>query len=259
MSDYRPPPLGENISDVADLRAKVRQQIRVACKQGEPILLFSDPPFVTRPPIMFVLRSSIAVFLIGFSAMITMVFSLDAGFLVAAVAALVWGVRWLVFFWYVAPARRRLSECQVLPAVVVQAFLGGFRPPEGDTNTRPFTGIVVFSFDESMTISRLRNLADVCLEAKTGPDDGPMSDLKRLLIAGDTSFVHATFRLPDAIAGNDRTHATPIFFDRDNDLADGYLSTNAQLILAHPRRPDHVCPVPLAFWESQRSRELLNG
>ena len=259
VSDYQPPPLNENITDLVDLRAKVRERVGVACKKGEPILLFSDPPFVTQPPIMWALRCSLAVYLLGFAAVITVLFSLDWGVVVAALAILAWGAKWFLHLVYIAPARRRLGECQVLPAVVVQAFLGGFRPPEGNSNARPFTGVVVFSFDESVTIPQLRSQADMCLAAKTGTDVGPMADIRSLLLTGDTNFVHETCRLPDAIAGNDCTYVTPILFDRENDLADGHLSTKAQLILAHPQRPDHVCAVPLAFWNSQRSRELLDG
>jgi len=132
-------------------------------------------------------------------------------------------------------------------------------PPDEDPGTPRFTGVVVFSFDESVTIARLRSLGKQCFAAKTGPDDGPLAALKRMLLVGDSAFVHGTFRLPLSLAGNDRTYATPIMFHRDNDLADGYLSTAAQLILAHPRAPEHVCPVPRSLWDSLRSRELLSG
>ncbi len=258
MSDYRPAPLDENIADLDQLRKRVHERVRAACRQAGPFDLFTDPPFASLPAMMFVLRCDLAVMLLWAAALLALLFSPLIALVLAALGVVAFVLRWVVHFWRVAPVRRRLAECRVLPAVVVQAYDGGWLPPDEDPGKPLFTGVVVFSFDESTTIARLRSLGKQCFAAKTGPDDGPMAALKRLLLTGDHEFVHDTFRLPAAVAGNDVTYATPIMFHRDNDLAEGHLSTAAQLILAHPRVPQHVCPVPLAFWDSQRSRGLLN-
>ncbi len=43
-----------------------------------------------------------------------------------------------------------MQECVVRPAVVVQCYPGGFKPPAEDPDNKLFTGIVVFSFDLSI-------------------------------------------------------------------------------------------------------------
>lgn len=259
MSDYRPPPLGDDIDDLRDLCAKVQQRYDTAIRAEDPLILLTDPPFVTMAPAMFVLRCDLATMALGVAGVVALFFWTVPGFVLLALAALAWLVRWLVYFTVVAPARRRVAQCRVVPAAVVQAFLGGFEAPEDIEEARPFTGVVVFDLDQSKTVQELGALARTCLAAKSGPDDGPLVELKRLLIAGDTSFEHETFHLFEAVAGNDQTHATQIMFNRKNDLHGGYLSTKVQLILAHPKHPGHVCPVPLALFESDRSMELLRG
>ena len=115
----------------------------------------------------------------------------------------------------------------------------------------------MFSFDETVTVSRLQELAWACFDKKRGSDEPPYGALKELLLTGDDEFVHRTFRLPRELAGNDVTYATPCLFVRERDLADGYLSTAAQLILAHPKHPEHICAVPLALWRGDNAVELL--
>lgn len=245
----------EQLHPVEDVHARceqIRRGLLEAYGREDPVLLLTDPPFVTKGSIAFVLRCELIGMLLPVLALIALFVWLPAALVLGALAALAWILRWTVHLAVVVSARRRLRECRVLPAVVVQAFDGGFLPPEGDANTRPFTGVVVFSFDEAVGIAALREVGPLCFAAKSGPDAGPMAAVKRLLLQGDVEFVHVSARLPAEIAGNERTFASPILFVRENDLPDGHLSTLAQPILAHPERPEHVCPVPLRFWAEHR-------
>lgn len=230
--------------DLNGLIQRVQERFNDACREEEPLLLLSDPPFVTHGALVFTLRSFLAGIVLAVVAVVMLFVWEPAGLALGAVALLAFLASLVVKLFVVAPARRRLRACRVRPAVVVQAFDGAFLPPTGDRNVRPFTGVWVFSFDPSVTVPQLQDLARQCFAHKRGPDDGAYGPLKRLLLTGDTDFVHQTFRLPRELAGNDQTFATPCLWVRDRDLVDGYLSTHVQLVLAHPDRPEHICAVP---------------
>lgn len=249
----------EHYRDLDELIDRVQERFDAATRQVEPLLLLSDPPFVGRGPLVLTLRCFLAGVVLAVAAVVMLFVWEPAGLVLGAAAVLVFVAGLLVRWFVVAPARRRLRGCRVRPAVVVQAFDGGFEPPDGERNVRPFTGIWVFSFDPKVTVSQLRTLAGQCYSHKSGPDGGRFGELKRLLLTGDTEFVHETFRLPREMAGNDQTFATPCLWIRERDLADGYLSTYVQLILAHPDRPQHICAVPHALWKGGNAMALLGA
>ena len=243
---------------VNELCESTRQDLVAALKDDTPFELFTDPPFASHRAMLFVLYCELAYLGLGVVAVITSFFSWVAALVIAAVVVLAWVLKFVVNLVKILPSRRGLRECVVRPAVVVQAYPGGFVPPDEDPDTPRFTGIVVFSYDESVTGEQLLGLAGVCFEAKNGPDDGPLAELKQLLLFGDTEWDHRTFRMPKEALGNDRTYATTILFDRDNDLLEGYLSNTVQLIFAHPDHPEHVAAVPKRFQDEARVNALLN-
>lgn len=248
----------EHYRGLDELIDRVQERFDAAVRTVEPLLLLSDPPFVTRGPLMFTLRCFLAGVVLAVAAVVMLFVWEPAGLVLGAAALLAFVARLIVKWFVVAPARRRLRACRVRPAVVVQAFNGGFEPPDGERNVRPFTGIWVFSFDPAVAAAQLQELAQQCFAHKRDPDGGPFDELKRLLLTGDTEFVHRTYRLPREMAGNDRTFATPCLWVRERDLADGYLSTHVQLILAHPEHPQHICAVPHSLWKGGNAREVLD-
>lgn len=259
MSGYQVSPLGDDIVDLADLCRQVQARVHTALETEEPVLLLSDPPFVSQESSAFALRCQLWGIASAVLAGIAVFVYWPAGLVIGGICILLWVAFWFTQLTKVGPARRKLRACRVLPAVVVQAFDGGYRPPDGDANSRPFTGVVVFRFEEPDGAPSLGELAGAVFDAKTGPTGGPLGDLKRLLVTGDTAFEHETVRLPRGLAGSEQTYATPCLWVRDNDLRNGYLSTKLVLILAHPDHPEHVTAVPLVFWQGRRSFELLGA
>ena len=101
------------------------------------------------------MKCNLAIVVLAAAAISTLLFSWKAATLIATMCLLVVAWRFAVNNCYYLLDCRRLKECVVRPAVVVQCYPGGFKPPAEDPENQLFTGIVVFSFDPSLDATRL--------------------------------------------------------------------------------------------------------
>lgn len=256
MNDDTPRPPGTTLS-LRELCERVRLRLVEEYEKDQLFNPFPDPPVDCYAASVFVLISEFVVYLGGVVALIALAFSTTTAIIAAVFAGVVLAARIYARRRIIGPRQRFMQACHVRPAVVAQAYGGGFVPPEDDPDTPSFTGVVVFSFDPAVTGEQLQTMAQSCMNVKRGDDVGELADLKQMLLTGDDEFVRSSFRWPESIAGNQQTFAAPILFVREFDLVDGYLSTDIQLIFVHPERPDHPCPVPPEFWAAAQSLALL--